>query len=166
MIHVSSGSLSRGLRWYRVRNRWRAGLLNFGACRATGLRVRALGFFFAAMGIVWISRKRATRYARAVCHHFPFFFCDELLILTAARRARTTSHTQQRGQHQQQPAVPQFSAYCAQTLPANSWITPIVACGWTRPVRVNSVSPSAHVNGQRIIIACSQSDLVNTSWVK
>jgi len=29
-----------------------------------------------------------------------FFFCDELLILTAARRARTASHTQQRGQHQ------------------------------------------------------------------
>jgi len=56
---------------------------------------------------------------------FLFFFCDELLILTATRRACTASHTQQRGQHQQQPAVPQFSAYCAQTLPANSWIAPI-----------------------------------------
>jgi len=37
------------------------------------LRVRALGFFFVAMGVVQISLEPATQYARAVCHHFPFF---------------------------------------------------------------------------------------------
>jgi len=33
------------------------------------------------------------------------------------------------------------------------------------PTQGNSVSPSAHVDGQKIIITFSQSDLVNTSWV-